>query len=78
MQLEGGVHPTEVSFMIYLTAVFLASYMFNKRDLLKCTCMLNSIQNVKFIKNAKAHSVYHCSLCFIFDQTTLAQEQKSL
>ena len=35
--------------MIYLTAVFLASYMFNKRDL--HTCMLNSIQNVKFINS---------------------------
>ena len=38
--------------------------------------MLNSIRNVKFIKMrsyAKAHNVYHRCLCFIFDQTTMAQ-----
>ena len=27
-------------------------------------------------KTAKAHDVYHRCLCFIFDQTTMAQEQK--
>ena len=28
--------------------------------------------------NAKAHNVHHLCLCLIFDQTTVAQEQKSL
>jgi len=27
-------------------------------------------------KNTKTHNVYHRCLCFIFDQTTMAQEQK--
>ena len=29
-------------------------------------------------KNARNHNVYHRCLCLIFDQTTMAQEQKSL
>ena len=28
--------------------------------------MLNSVRNVKFIKNTKAHNVSHRCLCFIF------------
>ena len=39
--------------------------------------MLNSIRNVKFVKMQKLTTVYHCCLCFtLFDQTTMAQEQK--
>ena len=41
--------------------------------------MLNSIRNVKFIKMQKLATVYHFCLCFtVFDQTTMAQEQKCL
>ena len=39
--------------------------------------MLNSIRNVKFIQMQKLTNVYHCCFCFIFDQTTMGQEQKS-
>ena len=28
--------------------------------------MMNSVRNLKFIKNTKAHNVYHRCLCFIF------------
>ena len=28
--------------------------------------------------NEQVQYVYHCCLCFIFDQTTMAQEQKYL
>ena len=37
--------------------------------------MLNSDTKRQVYKNAKAHNVYHLCLCFIFDQTTMAQEQ---
>ena len=35
--------------------------------------MLNSIY-----KDGKTHNVYHLCLCFIYDRTTVAQEQKFL
>jgi len=39
--------------------------------------MLNSIRNVKFLKMQKLTTVYHRCLSFtVFDQTTMAQEQK--
>ena len=37
--------------------------------------MLTSDTKRQVYKNAKAHNVYHHCLCFIFDQTTMAQEQ---
>ena len=37
--------------------------------------MLNSDKKRQVQKNAKAHNVYRHCLCFIFDQTTMAQEQ---
>ena len=37
--------------------------------------MLNSDTKRQVYKNAKAHNVYHHCLCFIFDQTTMDQEQ---
>ena len=37
--------------------------------------MLNSDIKRQVQKNAKAHKVYRHCLCFIFDQTTMAQEQ---
>ena len=40
--------------------------------------MLNSVRNVKFIIMQELTNVHHHCLCFIFDQTTIAQEQKSL
>ena len=39
---------------------------------------LKVLSGTEVYKNAKTHNVYHCSLCFIFDQTTMGQEQKSL
>ena len=37
--------------------------------------MLNSGTKRQVQKNAKAHNVYRHCLCFIFDQTMMAQEQ---
>ena len=37
--------------------------------------MLNSDKKRQVQKNAKTHNVYRHCLCFIFDQTTMAQEQ---
>ena len=34
--------------------------------------------NRQVYKNAKTHNVYHRCLCFIFDETTMALEQKCL
>ena len=39
---------------------------------------LKVLSGTEVYKNAKTHNVYHRSLCFIFDQTTMGQEQKSL
>ena len=39
---------------------------------------LKVLSGTEVYKNAKTHNLYHRSLCFIFDQTTMGQEQKSL
>ena len=49
MQLEGGVHPTEVSFMRYLAAAFLTSNVFDKRGLNVHVEYYNYMQTIKFV-----------------------------
>ena len=44
----------------------------------KCKKYVEQHTKRQVYKNVKAHNVYHRCLCFIFDQTTMAQEQESL
>jgi len=37
--------------------------------------MLNQHKKRQVYTNVKPHNVYHRCLCFMFDQTTMAQEQ---
>ena len=49
-------------------------YTHNKKE--KITTKTNQISSL--YNNAKVYNVYHRHLCFISDQATMAQEQKSL
>ena len=54
--------------------------MFNECLEIRLIYSMQKFENVcsTACKNAKAHNVYHCCLCFIFDQTIQWLKNKSL